>query len=181
MKTIFHADMLRSFSVIVSSVVVGFVGCAQLPPKKKCSGIASPDGALCAHIVSVGKHKAPFHEDRVDIRDAKEQLVASKSFKSPDGEHGRHVAKSQWTPDSQFFVFTTESSGGHSPWHWTPWFFDRQKKNFRLLDDATGPVIKPEMKVAAPDWVEVTVQGKPGDPSDIETGHLVKKRLSTVP
>ena len=107
-------------------------------------------------------------------------VLATKSFKSPDGEHGRNVQKAEWSPDSQFFVFSTASSGGHSPWHWQTYFYDRKRKVFKEVDDFTGPVIKRNFKLSAPDWIEVQVQGTPGDPSDINTGHSVKRRLSTM-
>jgi len=94
-------------------------------------------------------------------------VLATKGFKSPDGEHGRNVQKTEWSPDSQFFVFSTASSGGHSPWHWQ-------------VDDFTGPVIKRNFKLSAPDWIEVQVQGTASDPMDIANGHPEKRRLSAL-
>src|SRR5436190_438048 len=74
----------------------------------------------------------------------------------------------------------TASSGRHSPWHWQTYFYDRKRKTFKEVDDFTGPVIKRNFKLSAPDWIEVQVQGTTGDPSDINTGHSVKRRLSTM-
>jgi hypothetical protein len=34
--------------------------------------------------------------------------------------------------------------------------------------------------LSAPDWIEVQVQGTPSDPGDINTGHSVKRSLSTL-
>jgi hypothetical protein len=82
-------------------------------------------------------------------------LLATKDFKSPDGEHGRNVQKMEWSPDSQFFVFSTASSGGHSPWHWQTYFYDRKQKLFKEVDDLTGPIIKRNFKLSALDWIEV--------------------------
>ena len=141
----------------------------------------SPDKSLCAHIAEVGKHPAPLNENRVDIRDNADHLLASRSFKSPDGEHGRSVAKSKWTPNSRFFVFSTESSGGHSPWHWQTYFYDHKKNTFRELDDFTGPIIKRNFKIEAPDLIIVTVQGTPADPSDIVTGTPKQVHLGSLP
>jgi hypothetical protein len=42
-------------------------------------------------------------------------VLATKSFKSPDGEHGRNVQKTEWSPDSQFFVFSTAAPVGIRP------------------------------------------------------------------
>ncbi|PYJ23221.1 MAG: hypothetical protein DME20_00915 [Verrucomicrobia bacterium] len=107
-------------------------------------------------------------------------VLATKDFKSPDGEHGRNVQKAEWSPDSQFFVFSTASSGGHSPWHWQTYFYDRKQKLSKELDDFTGPIIKRNFKLSAPDWIEVRVQGTASDPSDIANGHSEKRRLSTL-
>jgi hypothetical protein len=163
--------------------------CAQQPAAQppapaqsvNCPGVTSPDQQLRACILSVGKHpNPPFNESSVVIRNMTGNLLATKNFKSPDGEHGRNVQKNQWSHDSQFFVFSTASSGGHSPWHWQTYFYDRRANTFKEVDNFTGPIIKRNFKLSAPDWIEVQVQGKPGDPTDITTGHTVKRHLSTM-
>jgi hypothetical protein len=146
----------------------------------KCSGKQSPDKSLCAKVVSVGKHAPPLDESRIDILDSQEHVLASDNFKSSDGEHGRSVAKSAWTPNSRFFVFSTQSSGGHSPWHWQTYFYDHKTNAFKELDDTTGPIIKKDFQLEAPDLVKVYVQGTPSDPMDITTGTLKKVHLNTV-
>ena len=77
-------------------------------------------------------------------------------------------------------VTATASSGGHSPWHWQTYFYDRGKNVFKELDDFTGPVIKRDFILTPPEKVEVTVQGTSADPTDIVTGHAVQKVLSTL-
>jgi hypothetical protein len=165
------------FPTAAAMLVLFFSACAapkqpqpKPAPTHHCAGKAPPDKQLCAHIVEVGKHPAPLNESRVDILDANGQTLASRSFKSSDGEHGRSVARSDWTPNSRFFVFSTQSSGGHSPWHWQTYFYDRKKNTFRELDDSTGPIIKRDFQLSAPDVAHVTVQGTPSDPGDIVTG-----------
>jgi hypothetical protein len=160
-------------------IAILVVACAH-QPAWRCPGTTSPDQRLRACALSVGKHPAPLNESRIEIHEVNDRILALKDFRSPDGEHGRNVQKSQWTPDSQFFVFSTASSGGHSPWHWQTYFYDRRKNQFQELDDFTGPVIKREFTPSAPDWVEVTVQGTKSDPSDIQTGHKVRRRLSEL-
>jgi hypothetical protein len=98
----------------------------------------------------------------------------------PKADEGRSVVHSAWTPDSNFFVFSTQSSGGHSPWHWNTYFYSRKKNKFALLDDTIGAVIKSNFKVKAPDIVEATVQGTASDPSDIQTGHVVTRHLGSL-
>lgn len=174
-------NLVEAISLVV---LIGLAGCQTAPqpaPKPKCSGKQSPDLKLCAKIVSVGKHGPTFNEDRVDIFDSNEHLLASKSFKSADGEHGRNVAKSGWTANSRFFVFSTASSGGHSPWHWQTYYYSKKTNTFKELDDTTGPIIKKDFQMKAPDEVDVHVQGAPSDPSDIITGTLKKVHLGTLP
>jgi hypothetical protein len=178
---------MRFLIPLVTSLFM--LGCAQqpaapgpTPPQPgKCPGVTSPDQQLRACVLSVGRHpNPPFNESRVEIRNMKGAGLATKDFKSPDGEHGRNVQKDEWSADAQFFVFSTASSGGHSPWHWQTYFYDRKANTFREVDDFTGPVIKRNFKLTAPDWIEVQVQGTPSDPSDINTGHSIKRRLSTM-
>ena len=154
-------------------------GCAH-QPQWKCAGVTSPDQKLRACVSSVGKHGPPFNESRIEIHDTTDRILAFKDFRSPDGEHGRNVQKDQWTPDSQFFVFSTASSGGHSPWHWQTYFYDRRANTFKQVDDFTGPIIKRDFVLSAPDWIEITVQGTKSDPTDIVTGHPVKRQLSAL-
>jgi hypothetical protein len=172
-------------------IVLGFLvlGCAQqtttqgpTPPSTvNCPGVTSPDQQLRACVLSVGRHpNPPFNESRVEIRDVKGAVRATKDFKSADGEHGRNVQKMEWSPDSQFFVFSTASSGGHSPWHWQTYFYDRRRNTFKEVDDFTGPVIKRNFKLSAPDWIEVQVQATSADPGDITNGHSEKRRLSAL-
>ena len=173
------------FSILVA---LGFfiAACAQQPTAKgpghhpiKC--VTSPGQKLRACVFSVGKYpRAPFNESRVEIRNNKGAVLETKDFKSLDGEHGRNVQKSEWSPNSRFFVFSTASSGGHSPWHWQTYFYDRKRNTFKEVDDFTGPIVKRNFKLTAPDWIEVYVQGTAADPMDITHGHSVKRRLSTL-
>jgi hypothetical protein len=174
--------MLLAFGLLATACAQQAPTPGPTPPQPvNCPGMASPDQQLRACVLSVGTHpNPPFNESRVEIRSMNGTGLATKDFKSPDGEHGRNVQKMEWSPDSQFFVFSTASSGGHSPWHWQTYFYDRKRKTFKEVDDFTGPVIKRNFKLTAPDWIEVQVQGTASDPSDINTGHSVKRRLSTM-
>jgi hypothetical protein len=172
-------------SLILIGLSFFLSACVQQPVNQTaafgCPGVTSPDQKLRACVLSVGKHpNPPFNESKVEIRDRNGVLIASKDFKSPDGEHGRNVQKAEWSPDSQFFVFSTASSGGHSPWHWQTYFFDCTRQALKEVDDFTGPVIKRNFILTSPDWIEVIVQGTPADSMDITNGHSVKRRLSTM-
>jgi len=178
---------MRFFMSVALSFLIN--ACAQqpatrgptLPHPAKCRGVTSPDQQLRACVLSVGRHpNPPFNESRVEIRNMKGIVLATKDFKSPDGEHGRNVQRREWSPDSQFFVFSTASSGGHSPWHWQTYFYDRKRNVFKEVDDFSGPVIKRNFKLTAPDRIEVQVQGTASDPGDITNGHPEKRHLSTL-
>jgi len=173
------ADLVDMHRLLPIVIALACAGCA-VPAAWKCPGVTAPDHKLRACLLSVGKSGPPFNESRIEIHDTQDRLLATKDFKSSDGEHGRNVQKAEWTADSQFFVFSTASSGGHSPWHWQTYFYDRRKNVFKELDDFTGPVIKRDFILTPPDKVEVTVQGTSADPSDIVTGHTVQKTLSTL-
>ena len=51
---------------------------------------------------------------------------------------GRVVSQIRWSPDSQFLMFTTASSGGHSPWHFKTFVFCAADKSFRDVETAAG-------------------------------------------
>ena len=169
-----------AISLLATIVLTSCATSAPQPANFGCQGADSPDHQLRACVVEVGKFPPPLNESRVDIHDTSGKVVASRNFGSPKGDQGRSVVHSAWTPDSNFFVFSTRSSGGHSPWHWNTYFYSRKKNTFSLLDDTIGAVIKPDFTVKAPDVVEATVQGTSSDPTDIKTGHVVTKHLDAL-
>ena len=63
---------------------------------------------------------------------------------------GRLPAEVKWTKDSKFLVFTTDSSGGHSPWHFTTYVFSVSDKKIVCLDDVIGPVVDSDFKLEGP-------------------------------
>jgi hypothetical protein len=104
-------------------------------PESSCSSIRpriypSPDGALRALVlpVDVSLYATPDMESRVVIRTRKGDTVTSKDYSSPRGTNGYYVVNAKWSPDSQFFVFSMSSSGGHSPWSFPMMVYSREKK-----------------------------------------------------
>ena len=85
--------------------------CQTLAPKI----YASPDHALHAVVlpVDVSLYATPDMESRVVIRNTKGDTLTSKDYSSPRGANGYYVVNARWSPDSQFFVFSMSSSGGH--------------------------------------------------------------------
>jgi hypothetical protein len=85
------------------------------------------------------------------------------------------VAHLAWSPDSQFLVFTTASSGGHSPWHSPAFVFSVADKSFRRMDEAIGSVLSPgKFRFEAPDIAVMGVQ----DARDNDLFHI---RWTKVP
>ena len=94
--------------------------------------IVSPDGVLRAVIIPVDREKGfEANESRVEIRDRDGKLLLKENYSSRDGEHGYGVQEGQWTPDSQFFVYDTASSGGHQPYRAPTFFYSRQNNRIR--------------------------------------------------
>ncbi len=115
----------------------------------------SSDGAVVAVIASTKTLEATA-ESRVELRTKAGKLLAKRDYSSDDGEHGYGVTKAAWTPDSQFFVYSLESSGGHSAWHSPVQFFSRKQGKIVSLDDILkDAVMDPEFTISAPDRVTV--------------------------
>jgi hypothetical protein len=93
----------------------------------------SPDGKFVAQVQSE-KNNEIF----VTLSTKAGKTLAQINLLSQDSEHGRTLAKAAWSKDSRFFLFTTESSGGHSPWHDMAYFYSRASETFRSLDDRSG-------------------------------------------
>jgi hypothetical protein len=163
------------FVVLPMLVAAPLFSCAD-QGEWKCPGLTSPDRQARACVINVGKND----ESKVEIHDRKDRILASRDFSSPDGDHGRIVLKNGWTPDSRFFVFSTASSGGHSPWNSKTYFYDRRINAFKELDRIIGPVVREEFALSAPDWIEVTVVGRESDSGDDIDGHKVRRQLSKL-
>jgi len=100
----------------------------------------SPNKHFEARVVDFNK-KDKFVEARIYLREKANKKVFVCDLTSADGEHGRYVLKATWTPSSKFFIFSTESTGLHSVWHTTTFFFSVDQSHFYRLDDAIGSVV----------------------------------------
>lgn len=109
---------------------------------------ASPDGRYGALVVAL-----PSGESKVVVKTKQGRILCSKSYGSEDGEHGGVVAQAAWTPNSTFFVYSMESSGGHQPWHSPIYYISIRDFKIRNLDDYIGAVTEPNFELLAPDTV----------------------------
>src|SRR5213593_1552156 len=128
-------------------------------PESSCSNVKpriypSPDGALRALVlpVDVSLYATPDMESRVVIRTSKGDTVTSKDYSSPRGANGYYVVNAKWSPDSQFFIYSMASSGGHSPWSFPMMVYSRQKKRIAGLSDMIEgrPTLSPDFHFAGP-------------------------------
>src|SRR5262249_49319886 len=97
-------------------------------------------------------------EGTVEWQTRSGQHLAQASYLSDDGEHGYVIAKAQWTPDSMFFVYSLQSSGGHQPWHSPVQYFSRKDNNILSLDDAlNAAVTSTKFGITPPNTVTVEI------------------------
>ncbi|HYX80769.1 MAG TPA: hypothetical protein VE714_00155 [Gemmatimonadales bacterium] len=115
---------------------------------------ASPDGALRALVVpvDVSLYATPDMESRIVIRTAKGDTLTSKDYSSPRGTNGYYVIDAKWSPDSQFFVYSMASSGGHSPWSFPMMVYSREKNRFAGFSDMIEgrPTLSSDFHFAGP-------------------------------
>lgn len=140
----------------------------------------SPDGKLVARIAPVSvKDGHPARERVVEIRTRKGRVLARRTYKSRDGEHGYGVVHTGWTPNSRFFVWSMESSGGHSPWHFPTDFWSRRDNRIYSLDRlVNGSVTSDGFQVSPPDRIRLRLKGSTvteGVRRTLRLGRLVRK------
>jgi len=131
----------------------------------------SPDQALRAIVFPVGMelHATPDIESRVVIRADEAKLLTSKDYSSPRGANGYYVVRAKWSPDSQFFVYSMSSSGGHSPWQFPTWVYSRQKNLIVSFSEMIGgdPTMSEDFNFSGPHTVTATTWEKSGSDKQI--------------
>jgi len=116
----------------------------------------SPDKTTTAFITAIGPTKS---ESRVRVVSKEGEVLCQKEYSSEDETHGYSVAKSAWTPDSRFFVYSLQSSGGHSVMVIPTVFCSVARKQIQDIGDVLGDnILFPDFSVEAPDKVTVTLQ-----------------------
>jgi len=109
----------------------------------------------------------------VAIYSDRESVIARHDFP------GRRIAHMEWSPDSKFLLFTTTSSGGHSPWHSAAFLYCVGDKNFHDLDTAIGTVMSPKFRFEIPDVAILMV--KKGDSPEEEMRVQLAKTVHQMP
>jgi hypothetical protein len=131
----------------------------------------SPDKALRTAVFPVGMdlHATPDIESRVVIRGPDAKLMTSRDFSSPRGTNGYYVVRAKWSPDSQFFVFSMSSSGGHSPWQFPTWVYSRQKDIIVSFSEMIGgnPTLSDDFNFSGPHTLTATTWEKSGSDKQV--------------
>jgi len=79
----------------------------------------------------------------------------ARDYSSADGEHRLTLTEDQWTPDSQFFVYSLASSGGHQPYRSPTYFYSRLPSFVRNIEELTHRLVvdqapDPEFRIVPP-------------------------------
>ena len=95
----------------------------------------APDGGLAALVTPISKEAGRSeYESRIEFESTDDRIGCAIDYSSADSEHGFGVVKAEWTPDSQYFVYSLTSSGGHQAWHAPTQFLSREDGKIRTLD-----------------------------------------------
>jgi dipeptidyl aminopeptidase/acylaminoacyl peptidase len=122
---------------------------------------------FAAYVLPVG------NEDRIVIRRLDPRDIAEYSLLSSDSEQGGHIEKIQWSPKGKYLVFTTSSSGGHSPWHFKTYIFSTERWEFLGLDDAVAAVTSPDFSFTDQTHLSIEMLKTQTSPMDDTTTRLI--------
>lgn len=116
---------------------------------------ASPDGSYFSAMRRIPGDEYIWVQDNDGFR-----LVVFPINKNEGGQlgdlyfkfekEGRLPVVIKWTADSKFLAFSTESSGGHSPWNCKTYVFSVDTKKVANIDDVIGPVVGSSFTLRAP-------------------------------
>ena len=151
--------IMKYITLALLAPLFAFAQANAAPEEQESVGVwksESPDGSYCCVIRRMPSNDriwdSSFDNSRLMIfpfEDRKKDARLGELYFAFD-EEGRLPAKVQWTADSKFLVFTTVSSGGHSPWHFTTYVFSVSDKKIVCLDDVIGPVVDSDFKLEGP-------------------------------
>jgi hypothetical protein len=135
LKSLLHLSVLAvaSATLLPSDAIAGRKSVSQSRPESSYRNVfVSPDKKVRAAVffpdesirslrdmesrVVLICNSPPCEPYSGTVRGAGE-IMASQDFSSASGMNAYFVSRGKWSPDSEFFVFTLTSSGGHSPWH----------------------------------------------------------------
>jgi hypothetical protein len=133
-------------------------------PETSCQTVTaeifiSPDKAMHVSVLPVGVslYTTPDMESRVVIRSSEGDTLTSADYSSPRGMNGHYVYSAKWSPDSQFFVYSLTSSGGHQPWSFPIMVYSRKRNVIAKLSDMIHgrPTLSGDLELSGPHAVTV--------------------------
>ena len=144
-----------------------------LESRTKSHQYIAPDGGGRVAVVPIGKESGRAdYESRIEFRSADNNLLCALDYSSEDAEHGFGVVKAEWTPDSQYFVFSLTSSGGHQAWHAPTQFYSRKEGFVHSLDDYfESGITSADFQLITPNTVK----------TEIRDGKSVSVKLDALP
>ncbi len=175
------AVLAASIAALVPDTALADARCTghQLLPLRRPEGscltiapqiFAAHDGALRAVVfpADVSLDTTPDMESRIVIRSSAGDTMTSKDYSSARGMNGYYVYRAGWSPDSQFFVYSMMSSGGHSPWSFPIGVFARKGNRFVGLSDMIDgrPTLSGEFKFVGPHTVTAVTWRQMGSLED---------------
>jgi hypothetical protein len=140
--------------------------CQNLTPEL----FVSPDKATRAlvYATDISLYATPDMESRVVFRSSDGTTLTSQDYSSPRGANGYYVFHGQWSPDSQYFVFSMSSSGGHSPWSFPIKVYAVKKNLIANFSDMIGgnPTVSGQFQFSGPHTLVASTWKKPGATDD---------------
>jgi hypothetical protein len=144
-------------------------------PEGSCQNVrpaifASPDRALQAVVlpVDVSLNTTPDMESRIEIHAKSGDTLLAGDYSSPRGMNGYYVYSAKWSPDSEFFVFSLTSSGGHQPWSFPIMVYSRKRNAIVKFSDMIDalPTLSGEFEFSGPHTMTATTWKKQGELDD---------------
>jgi hypothetical protein len=166
---------LNPTDILAAAPCSGHQALSAPRPEGSCRNVApqifvSPDKAMRALVLpdDISLDTTPDMESRVVIRAGNGSTVTSKDHSSPRGMNGYYVVRANWSPDSQFFVYSLTSSGGHSPWSFPMMVFSRKASAIAEFSAMIGgkPTLAGEFSFSGPHTVAAFTWKQEGNVDD---------------
>src|SRR5260370_40443831 len=89
--------------------------------------------------------------------------------------NGYYVYRAKWSPDSQFFVYSLVSSGGHSPWQFPIMGYSRKANAIAKFSDMIDakPTLSGDFNFAGPHTLTATTLKQPAAVGDKDVNDKV--------
>lgn len=172
--------MHKAFYAVIFTLLTALVASGARPQAaKKSQHYISPDGRLNVSIIPVGKTGRERSESLIEFRGPGSEPLCGINYSSSDGDHGFGVVEAAWTPDSQYFVFSLTSSGGHQSWHAPTQFYSRKARAIRTLDDYLdgSGITKPDFTLRSPNIIDTVIWEDKFVPVSVRLDSLGKRSV----